>query len=199
MRLRTPARRYSSARDRRTLAACSQDRLKGLAAMPPQPIIDPESIDFSRPIEDIEGIRRINPQRFEMEQLTAIISLDLENKIVVGYKDVARDEFWVRGHMPDYPLMPGVLMCEAAAQLASYLIFGMGLLNEGFLGFGGMEDVRFRGPVRPGDRLVLVSKGVRLNRRQIICDCQGFVGSNMVFHGRLLGVPLTGRESSGSD
>ena len=88
-----------------------------------------------------------------------------------------RDEFWVRGHMPDYPLMPGVLMCEAAAQLCSLLHHDQSDCMQGdFLGFGGMENVRFRGPVRPGDRLVLIAKGIKMHRRQTIFNVQGFVG-----------------------
>ena len=67
----------------------------------------------------------------------------------------------MRGHMPGYPLLPGVLMCEAAAQLCSCYIVTSGLLEGDFIGFGGMENVRFRGPVRPGDRLVLVGKGMQ--------------------------------------
>lgn len=161
--------------------------------MPPAPLVDPATIDTSRVLVDREGIREFNPQRFEMEQLTAIVRLDVENKIVIGYKDVAADEFWVRGHMPDYPLMPGVLICEAAAQLSSYYCGKARLYKSGFIGFGGMEDVRFRGQVRPGDRLVLVGKGSRLHRRQTIFDCQGFVGTNMVFHGRIIGVFLSGQ------
>jgi 3-hydroxyacyl-[acyl-carrier-protein] dehydratase len=161
--------------------------------MPPAPLVDPATIDTSHVVADREGIRRFNPQRFEMEQLTAIVRFDLENKIVIGYKDVAADEFWVRGHMPDYPLMPGVLICEAAAQLSSYYCGRVGLLESGFIAFGGMEDVRFRGQVRPGDRLLLVGKGTRLHRRQTIFDCQGFVGTNMVFHGRIIGVFIAGQ------
>jgi 3-hydroxyacyl-[acyl-carrier-protein] dehydratase len=164
--------------------------------MPPAPLVDPGAIDTSHVLVDREGIRRFNPQRFEMEQLTAIVHLDVENKLVIGYKDVAPDEFWVRGHMPDYPLMPGVLICEAAAQLSSFYCGKVRLYQSGFIGFGGMEDVRFRGQVRPGDRLVLVGKGSRLHRRQTIFDCQGFVGTNMVFHGRIIGVFLSGQDES---
>ena len=106
------------------------------------------------------------------------------------------DEFWVRGHLPDFPLMPGVLICEAAAQLSSYFFCQViKLPGSTFLGFGGMEDVRFRGPVRPGDRLVLVSQAARIHRRQTIFETQGFVKTNdemsMVYHGRIIGVPLT--------
>ena len=62
-----------------------------------------------------------------------------------------------------------------------------------FLGFGGMENVRFRGQVRPGDRLVLVGKGCKFHRRQIIFNVQGFVGRPMVFHADIIGVPLVRR------
>ena len=164
--------------------------------MPPAPLVEPESIDTSQILVDLEGIRRANPQRFEMEQLTAIIRLDRENKLIIGYKDVSADEFWVRGHMPDYALMPGVLICEAAAQLSSYFCCAVRLHAEGFIAFGGMEDVRFRGQVRPGDRLVLIGKGQRLHRRHTIFECQGFVGNNMVFHGKIIGVPLVGQDEA---
>ena len=93
--------------------------------------------------------------------------------------------------MPDYPLMPGVLVCEAAAQLSSYYCHHIKLNDVDFIGFGGLEDVRFRGQVRPGDRLVLVSKAIRIHRRQTIFETQGFVDGNMVYHGRIIGVPLT--------
>ena len=165
--------------------------------MPPAPLVDPASIDTTRILADQEAIRLSNPQRFEMEQLTAIVHLDLENKIIIGFKDVSTAEFWVRGHMPDYPLMPGVLMCEAAAQLSSYYVSQVRLSAGGFMAFGGMEDVRFRGQVKPGDRLILVGKATRLHRRQTTFDCQGFVGNNMVFHGRMIGVPImAGNDSS---
>ena len=164
--------------------------------MPPVPLVDPATIDTSRVLADREEIHRFNPQRFEMEQLTAIVLVDEEHKLIIGYKDVAADEFWVRGHMPDYPLMPGVLICEAAAQLSSYYCKFAGFCETGFVGFGGMEDVRFRGQVRPGDRLVLVGKGKRLHRRHSIFEVQGFVGTNMVFHGKVLGVTISGQEES---
>ncbi len=162
--------------------------------MPPAALFDHTRLDFSRLAADQEAIRRVNPQRFEMEQLTAIVHIDPTQHLIVGYKDVRPDEFWVPGHMPDYPLMPGVLMCEAAAQLCSYYIVTQGLLQGDFLGFGGLENVRFRSPVRPGDRLLLVAKGMRFNRRQTVFTVQGFVGATMVFHADVLGVPM--RQSS---
>jgi 3-hydroxyacyl-[acyl-carrier-protein] dehydratase len=159
--------------------------------MPPELHFDLAHIDFSHVVADREAIGKINPQRFEMQQLDAIIYMDGVDEIIIGYKDVRYDEFWVRGHMPGYPLLPGVLMCESAAQLSSYfLVTNYGLGDNDFLGFGGMENVRFRSPVRPGDRLVLVAKMIRYHRRQILVNVQGFVKEKMVFHGDIIGVPL---------
>src|SRR5262245_27681288 len=148
--------------------------------MPPELNFDPAKLDLSHVVADKEAIRRLNPQRFEMEQLDAVVYEDSVNHIVAGYKDVRDDEFWVRGHMPDFPLMPGVLMCEAAAQLAGFYTTKNGLLSGDFIAFGGMENVRFRGTVRVGDRLVLIGKGLKVHRRQTIFNVQGFVNGTMV-------------------
>ena len=59
------------------------------------------------------------------------------------------------------------------------------------IGFAGMENVRFRAPVVPGDRLVLVAKGLKINRRQMHFNVQGFVKNVMVFHGDVIGLPLS--------
>ena len=162
--------------------------------MPPVLLIDPTAIDTSRVLADLEGIAQHNQQRYEMVQLTGILSVDVEKSLIVGYKDVKADEFWVRGHMPGYPLLPGVLMCEAAAQLCSFFCGYIRLLKTGFVGFGGMEDVRFRGQVRPGDRLVLVAKATRIHRRQPLFECQGFVGANLVFHAKIIGVNIPNQD-----
>lgn len=164
--------------------------------MPPELHMDPSQLDLSRVLAGRKEIERVNPQRFEMEQLTGIVHMETEQNLFAGYKEVTADEFWVRGHMPAYPLMPGVLMCEAAAQLCSYYIMVNGLMQGDFLGFGGMENVRFRGPVRPGDRLVLIGKGIKMHRRQCIFNVQGFVGSTMVFHADIIGVPLVRQEGA---
>jgi 3-hydroxyacyl-[acyl-carrier-protein] dehydratase len=163
--------------------------------MPPELHLDPHQIDWTHVIADQEAIRRVNLQRFEMEQLTAIVHIDPAQHLVIGYRDIGPEEFWVRGHMPGYPLFPGVLMCEAAAQLCSYYIVTQKIMEGDFIGFGGLDNVRFRAPVRVGDRLLLIGKGTRVNRRQTVCNVQGFVGSTMVFHADVLGVPLRRQES----
>jgi 3-hydroxyacyl-[acyl-carrier-protein] dehydratase len=162
--------------------------------MPPEPHFDLASIDLDHVIADRAAIRQVNPQRFEMEQLDAVVFMDLQRDLVVGYKDVRDDEFWVRGHMPSYPLLPGILMCEASAQLCSFYTTKKGMLQGDFLGFGGMDEVRFRSPVHPGDRLVLVAKAKKINRRQMIFNVQGFVKKTMVFEGDIIGMSLSRKE-----
>lgn len=154
-------------------------------------IIHPSAYDLNRVIADIHEIRRWNQQRFEMEQLTAIVHEDQERGLCVGYKDVTTDEFWVRGHFPQAPLMPGVLMCEAAAQLSSYYTQRYNLLDAQVIGFGGMEEVRFREPVVPGDRLVIAVERVRVRpKAMIVCRFQGLVRESIVVDGVIKGVPL---------
>ena len=154
-------------------------------------IIDLSTIDFNTVIADIHEIRRRNPQRFEMEQLTAVVFEDVSRHICVGYKDVTLDEFWVRGHMPNVPLMPGVVMLEAAAQMCSYYVQRHDLLSTPMVGFGGLEDVRFRDPVIPGSRLILLSQLIKARRgRMLVSRFQGIVGDSIVVEGILKGVPI---------
>lgn len=162
--------------------------------MPPEVHFDTTGLAFDAPLADRAAIREVNPQRFEMEQLDAVVFMDQERGLIVGYKDVRPDEFWTAGHMPGYPILPGVLICEASAQLCSYYTTRMGVMPCDYIGFGGMENVRFRGQVRPGDRLVLVGKMTKLHRRQMIFNVQGFVGSTMVFHGDIIGIALNRKE-----
>jgi len=153
-------------------------------------IVDPSEYDLNHVIADIEEIRRYNRQRFEMEQLTAIVYEDMRRAACVGYKDLGQDEFWVRGHMPGMPLMPGVIMCEAAAQLASYYTQKHKLMNTPVVGFGGLKDVRFRGVVQPGERFVVAARLLKVRSVILTCEFQCLVRDTMVCEGILMGIPL---------
>jgi 3-hydroxyacyl-[acyl-carrier-protein] dehydratase len=161
-------------------------------------IIDFSEYDLSQVVAGIEEIRRYNPQRYEMEQLTAVCFEDPERAICVGYKDLAADEFWARGHFPGVPLMPGVLMCEAAAQLASYYASKYHCI-DGMVGFGGLEEVRFRDVVRPGDRFVIVNRLLKARRSMMTCQFQCFVHQNLVCEGILKGIALPVNELAGNE
>jgi 3-hydroxyacyl-[acyl-carrier-protein] dehydratase len=154
-------------------------------------ILDFSEYDPDHVIADQEEIRRYNLQRFEMEQLTAVVYADTKRVICAGYKDVTHDEFWVRGHMPIVPIMPGVVMCEAAAQLSSYFAQKYNLLGCNVVGLGGLEEVRFRDTVVPGDRLVVVVQSLKVRRNaMILCRFQGFVRQSMVVEGKIMGICL---------
>lgn len=150
--------------------------------------IDPNVIEFS-----VEDIRKYIPQRYEFEQLSGVyrVFLDLPQPVAVGFRNIGEDEFWKRGHIPSRPLFPGVLMLEAGAQLSTFLFKVVsGDPPERFLGFGGLEKVRFRGVVAPGDRLILMTRMIEARPRRCTFDMQGSVNNRLVFDGTVIGVPV---------
>jgi 3-hydroxyacyl-[acyl-carrier-protein] dehydratase len=157
----------------------------------PVPLVDITTLDFSTVNIPREEIQKINPQRYEMEQLSGIFIIDKERHIIAGYRDVARDEFWLRGHIPGRPIFPGVLIIEAAAQLCTYY-YKIALNDDPnrFLGFGGVDRVKFRGTVLPGDRLILIAKNTELKSRRAQFETQAMVGDRIVFEGIITGMPI---------
>ena len=153
--------------------------------MAPSFLLDLTSIDLNKTIIPIEEIRLIIPQRFEMEMLSGIV-YD-EGGTIMGYKDVTLDDFWVRGHIPGRPLMPGVMMIECAAQLCAF--WTMRKQPEmGFVGFAKCDEVRFRGTVVPPGRLYMISQVVEINRRRAIAKCQGVHNGSLVFEATVTGM-----------
>jgi 3-hydroxyacyl-[acyl-carrier-protein] dehydratase len=155
--------------------------------MPPESFFDISTLDQSKVLADHAAIYRVNPHRYEFELLDGILHMDREAGILVGYRDVKADEFWVRGHIPGRPIFPGVLMIESAAQLVSYYVTSEHP-EKGFMGFGGVEGVKFRGAVVPGDRVILVGKRTEERSRRVIADTQGYVNGALVFTGTITGM-----------
>ena len=159
--------------------------------MPAQMILDLSTVDLGRIEMDIDAIRDINRQRHEMEQLTRVIHIDRDQKIILGAKDVTDAEFWVRGHIPGRPLMPGVIMIECAAQLSSlaFKLFSE-VEDDRFVGFGGVTDVKFRGAVTPPSVFYVIAKAREMRRRRAIFDTQGVVDGKLVYEGTIIGMPI---------
>lgn len=160
--------------------------------MPPPLLFDLSQIDLeAKPVFDKEAICRVNPQQFEMQQLDGIIWYDKEKSSILGYKDVTDKEFWVRGHIPERPLMPGVIMIEAAAQLSSFFIKQV-FQEEGFIGFAGIDSAKFRSTIEPGKRLYLLGRITKYKRRKnaihVTTSVQGVVDGNLVFEASVSGM-----------
>jgi 3-hydroxyacyl-[acyl-carrier-protein] dehydratase len=156
--------------------------------MPPPLLFDLSQIDLNAaPLFDKEAICKVNPQRFEMQQLDGILWYDKEKRLILGYKDVTENEFWIRGHIPGRPLMPGVIMVEAAAQLSSFFVKQI-LGLEGFIGFAGIEGAKFRSIVEPGNRILLLGKFTKFKRKKYTCSVQGVVDGTMVFEAVVSGL-----------
>lgn len=159
--------------------------------MPPALLFDLTGIDLEgEPVFDRDAICEVNPQRFEMQQLDGILWYDKARACVLGYKDVTDKEFWVRGHIPGRPLMPGVIQIEAAAQLLSFFVKRV-CEEEGFVGFGGISHAKFRMAIAPGCRLYLLGHITEARRgRRYVCDVQGVVSGVLAFEATISGMRI---------
>lgn len=157
--------------------------------MAPQILYDLSSIDLNKIEVPAEEIRKVIPHRFEMELLSAIVHIDQPRDTIIGVKDVTTNEFWVRGHIPGRPLMPGVLMIECAAQLCAYWTM-LRHPEMGFVGFARCDDVRFRGTVVPPTKLYMIAHMEELSRRRAVARCQGICNGNLVFEALITGMSV---------
>lgn len=157
--------------------------------MVPSLIFDIASLDLNHVAYDLAAVEKVNPHRGDMRMLDGIIYLREDATAGLAYKDVRADEFWVPGHIPGRPIFPGVLMIEAAAQLASFCTL-VRLKDQGFMGFVGCDDVKFRGQVLPGDRMLILGLETEFRPRRITCKAQILVRGSLVFEGTIVGMPM---------
>ncbi len=122
---------------------------------------------------------RILPHRPPMrlvEEVVAIVPGDRARTRRVAHAD----DWYFQGHFPGTPIMPGVLVVEAMAQVSG-LLFAQRLEHTGKLAvLLSMDGVKFRRAVVPGDQLILIAETVRLRRRTAHCKCQAMVGDAIV-------------------
>jgi len=157
--------------------------------MPPSLLFDLSEFDLhGRPVFDKEAICRVNPQQYEMQHLDGILWYNKDKACILGYKDVTKNEFWVRGHIPGRPLMPGVIQIESAAQLLSFFVKQI-YQEEGFIGFGGIDRAKFRAVIEPECRLCLLGHITSARPgRKYVCDVQGVVGDALAFEATISGM-----------
>ena len=110
---------------------------------------------------DFEEITAILPHRYPMLMVDRV--LEITDESIIGIKNVTSNEPQFTGHFPGYPVMPGVLIVEAMAQVAGILVAKLAPHTRGRLMFlASVEDAKFRKPVIPGDQLRLEMKLLRL-------------------------------------
>jgi len=125
---------------------------------------------------DVDEIKKIIPHRYPMLLVDRIVEYDSKTKII-GIKNVTLNEPFFQGHFPEYPIMPGVLIIEAMAQVACILALKvMGKEGHPSVLFTGIDKAKFRMPVRPGD--ILRMELVKIKQRGELFRFEGkaFVG-----------------------
>jgi len=130
------------------------------------------------PILDIEEIRNILPHRYPMLLVDRI--LELEPERIVGIKNVTVNEPFFQGHFPDFPVMPGVLIVEAMAQVAGVLVLkSIPDRASRLVLLAGIDNAKFRRPVLPGDQLriemTVVKKKASVAKMQGVATVDGAV------------------------
>jgi 3-hydroxyacyl-[acyl-carrier-protein] dehydratase len=106
-------------------------------------------------------IQQIIPHRYPFLLVDRIIEMEW-GKRAVGIKNVTANEYFFQGHFPDYPVMPGVLIIEAIAQVGAVAVLGMPENRGKIAFFAGVDEVRFKRQVVPGDTLRLEVTMTRL-------------------------------------
>src|SRR6266436_6261492 len=114
-------------------------------------------IQASMPILDINEIRAILPHRYPFLLVDRIVEMEPER--IVGIKNVTLNEPFFIGHFPDFPVMPGVLIVEAMAQVAGVLVLSqIPDRHSKLVLLASVDEAKFRKPVRPGDQLRIEMK-----------------------------------------
>jgi len=157
--------------------------------MAPLLLFDISEIDLNQIVYGTDEIEKINPHRGAMRMIDAIVYESEDGNRFIAYKDIRHEEFWVPGHIPGRPIFPGVLMIEASAQLSSFMCLRL-MPEQKFMGFAGVDNVKFRGQVVPGDRLYILTEQSEFRTRRSICKTQGLVNGKLVFEATITGMPM---------
>lgn len=150
-------------------------------------LFDISSIDRSVTLQARPEIEKWIPHRDQMSLLDRIVWASSDMRQAVAMRHIRSDEWWVKGHFPGKPVLPGVIMVETAAQLACWLwTFRQG--TPCGVAFLRIEDTAFRNMVVPGDDFFVLCQEVKFTNRRFISDVQGVVADRLIFSARLTGM-----------
>lgn len=124
-----------------------------------------QSESSTKTVFTVEDIHNILPHRYPFALVDRIIEY-VPGKLAVGIKNVTFNEPYFQGHFPGRPMMPGVMIVEAMAQVGGIVLKQMADMDDALFVFAGIDKVRFRRPVVPGDQLIMTTELVSVKRRR---------------------------------
>jgi 3-hydroxyacyl-[acyl-carrier-protein] dehydratase len=137
------------------------------------------------PLMNIEAIRQILPHRYPFLLVDRIIELEA-GKTALGIKNVTANEQFFQGHFPTEPIMPGVLLIEAMAQVGGVMMLSVPEHRGKLAMLGGIDKARFRKPVVPGDTLYLHATVVKVRGNMGWVDVRAEVDGQVVAQAEVL-------------
>ncbi len=145
-----------------------------------------EPTTTAKTVFTVEEIQKLLPHRYPFALVDRIIEY-IPGKRAVGIKNVTFNEPHFQGHFPGRPMMPGVLIVEAMAQVGGIVLTQLPELEGGLFLFAGIDKVRFRRPVVPGDRLIMTVELLCVKRRRFgKMQARTVVDGQLVSEGELM-------------
>ncbi|OOV35436.1 3-hydroxyacyl-ACP dehydratase FabZ [Candidatus Synechococcus spongiarum] len=135
--------------------------------MPPSPTTTPDATRTDALSQELrsEQILNLLPHRYPFALVDRVVE-QVPGQRAVAIKNVSINEPQFQGHFPGCPLMPGVLIVEAMAQVGGLILMQMPNLPKGLFVFAGIDGVRFRRPVVPGDQLRISCELISIRRQR---------------------------------
>jgi 3-hydroxyacyl-[acyl-carrier-protein] dehydratase len=172
------------------MSSLARETDQDAAARPKQArLFDVSTVDLTATLHTRDEIAEIIPHRFEMALLDKIVWANHDYTQGVASVQVTGDEFWVRGHFPVRPMMPGVLMVEAGAQLSCWL-WNKRQPAPRIAAFLRIEHAVFRQSVSVGDEMFVLCKEIKATPKRFFTEIQGLVNDQICFEAKISGMNI---------